>query len=204
MGRRWMAVWVVAFVLGMGIAWAEEAPAEAPAAERECYKHSLKRSLCTFSWQAKKRPWYQHVLWYVPSRVADLVDCVGIELGAGKGAHANVHATRLLQFAGGKEASTRVGLMGRYPVVVKQDLAETAAGWWWDLDLARETTWGAAPAVDLDAPGVCAEYHKAVDPAGIGVAVFPGVVGVSVELKLHEVLDFVKGFATIDSYGDDY
>ena len=187
---------VVALCLGRSAAGAE--------GEATRCRHTLKGMFTRFSWQRHKRPWYEHVLWYLPSRAADLLDCVGIEVGAGVGAHANIHATRLLQLGIGREESVRVGLMSRYPVVVDQELRERAAGWWWELDLRRNTVLGAAPSVDICESDVARRYYKAADPAGFGVSLFPGIVGISVELKFHEVVDFVKGFATLDSRGDDY
>ena len=47
------------------------------------------------------------------------------------------------------------------------------------------------------------EYHKAVDPAAIGVSLFPGIVGVSAEVKGHELIDFVLGILTLDPLDDD-
>jgi hypothetical protein len=207
MVRHWTTVVTLMLVASLGAVWAGEAAPEAEAEmgeKPECYQHSLKNSLCKFSWQLNERPWYEHVLWYVPNRALDLLDCVGVEIGAGQGIHANVHATRLLQLGAGQASSTRVGLMSRYPLVVEEDLDEATIGWWWDLDLQRETVAGAAPAVDLNEDQVCARYNPAVDPAGIGVAIFPGIIGANVELKLHEVLDFAKGFLTIDSLEDDH
>jgi hypothetical protein len=198
-----VAVLINALGLGAATATAMEATATAQG-DSKAYKHTLKGALGKFSWQLKKRPVYQHVLWYLPSRVADLLDCVGVEIGGGLGIHANVHATRLLQLGIGREMSSRVGLMSRYPVVVDQELDEKAIGWWWRMDLRRETLLGQAPDVELGEDEVARTYNKAVDPAAIGVAAFPGAFGVSAEVKLHEVLDFVKGIFLIDSLEDDY
>jgi len=202
--RKGVAVALAGLIcLGVGSASAGEPPA-GPAEEPRFHQHTLRGMFCKFSWQAKKRPWYQHVLWYVPSRLADALDMVGIGVGGGYGIHANVHATRFLQLAIGRHYSTWAGLMSRYPVVVDQEVDERAIGWWWRVDLSRRTRLGQAPDLDIGEDEVLKTYHKAVDPAGVGAAVFYGIVGVSVEIKLHEVLDFLKGLVTIDSLEDDY
>ena len=166
--------------------------------------HSLRGMLGKSSWSLKRRPLFEHVLLYVPNRLADLVDCVGIEAGAGWGGHVNVHATRSLQLGYGREESLRAGLMSRRPVVVEQSLSEKALGWWWELDLRRDTLMGRADDIDIGEDDVAKKYYKAADPVGIGLAVFPGIFGVSAEIKGHELVDFVLGFLTLDPIEDDY
>jgi len=182
---------------------AGEGEAAKPPARPRFHRHTLAAGFAKFSWQQKRRPWYEHVLWYLPSRAADLIDCVGIEIGAGVGGHFNLHATRFLQVGYGYEESYRVGLMSRYPITVAEELGDAAFLWYWKTDVLRQTVAGRPPDVLLTEKDVAAEYHKEADPLGIGFSLFPGILGISVELKPHEVFDFLKGFLTIDSLGDD-
>jgi hypothetical protein len=169
------------------------------------YHHTLGGMFGRFSWQEHKRPWYEHVLWYFPSRGADLLDIIGIEAGWGWGAHANFHATRFAQLGIGRTRATWAGLMSRYPVVVDQEVDEKALLWLWRFDLSRKTLSGQTPEkLELSAADILPTYHKEVDPLGLGAAFFFGTVGLSFELKPHELLDLIKGFLTIDSVGDDY
>ncbi|MFP4056543.1 MAG: hypothetical protein ACLF0G_06720 [Candidatus Brocadiia bacterium] len=200
--RGRLAVLAIAVACAWGVGGAAALAAEEAAEPRP--SHSLSRMFASFSWQAKRRPWYHHVLWYLPSRGADLLDCVGLEIGGGIGMHGNVHLTRYLQLGMGREYSSRAGLMSRYPVVVDREIDETALGWYWDMALARKTLLGHAQDLDIRAREAREGYYKEVDPAGIGVSVFPGAFGASAEVKLHEVVDFALGLFTIDSLGDDY
>ena len=207
MARRWMAAAALVACMGMGTALAGEAaakPAGAPPKAPTFHQHSLKRMFLKFSWQAKERPFYEHVLWYLPSRVADLLDIVSFEVGVGKGAHANVHVTRLMQLGVGSQKSTVVGLMCRYPVVAKQELDETSLGWWTKFHDKRTTAWGPAPDLDHTEKEAFVTYRKEFAPAGVGVSLFAGVVGINVQVRWHEFHDFVKGFLTIDAHDDDY
>ncbi|MFW6163801.1 MAG: hypothetical protein ACODAJ_13610 [Planctomycetota bacterium] len=184
------------------LAGAVVAAGDAPV-RAEPFRHTLRGMFAKSSIGLKQRPWHQHVLYYLPSRALDLVDCIGLELGIGRGGHVNVRATRLLQVGYGYAESTRIGLESRHPGVVEEELRERAAGWWWLFELQRQPIRGGGARLDICEADVASRYIKEVDPAGIGVSLFAGVVGVSVELKTHEVLDFIKGFATIDSIEDD-
>jgi len=192
-----VARWVAVGMLCCGLARAGE---EAPKKK----SHAPGSMFGAFSWQKNDRPWYMEVAWYLPSRGADLLDIVGIEVGAGIGVHANIHATRYLQLGFGREYATRAGLMSRYPLVVDVELEDKAFGWKWEFDLKRETLLGAAESIDIGDEDVFKGYYKEVDPAAIGLSVFPGIVGASAEIKPHEIVDFILGIFTVDSLGDDY
>jgi hypothetical protein len=211
--RYGCALWLAAALCfpASRLAAGEAAPPKAPEPPKAGTDHPTPKGM-RFSWQEHKRPWYQHVLWYLPSRGADLLDAIGIEFGttfssqgAHPGVHANLHATRFMQLGIGRVYGTWAGMMGRYPVVVEQDLDEKAIGWWWRYSVGRKTLHGATPKnLEISQDEVLREYHPEVDPLGIGGTFFFGVAGVSLELKPHELLDFIAGLLTIDSRGDDY
>jgi hypothetical protein len=165
-----------------------------------------------FSWQEHRRPWYEHVLRYLPSRGADLLDVLGIEFGTTissgsvhPGVHANIHATRFMQLGIGRVYGTWAGMMSRYPVVVEQDVDEKALGWWWRFEMSRKTLHGQTPEkLEISQEDVLRKYHPEVDPFGIGGTFFFYAVGLSFEVKLSELLDLVAGFLTLDPLGDDY
>jgi hypothetical protein len=165
--------------------------------------HSLRGIFGRSSFDLKKRPLYANILLYVPNRLYDVLDCIGLEAGAGKGAHVNIRLTRMLQFAYGREQSLRAGLVGRRPLMVDQQLEERAIAWWWQLDLRRETVMGAADDIDIGEADAAKEYYSVADPTAIGVSVFPGIVGLSAELRGHELLDLLLGLLTIDPLDDD-
>ncbi len=210
--RRGCAVSVMALLCvlaGRGVA-GQAAPPEPP--KPRTYGQTMAGAFGRFSWQEHKRPWYEHVLWYLPSRGADLLDVLGIEFGttiSSAGVHpgvaANFHATRFMQLGIGRVYGTWAGMMGRYPVVVEQDLDEKALGWWWRYDLSRKTRHGQTPEkLELSQDEVLRAYHPEVDPLGIGGSFFFYAVGFSFELKLSEMVDLIVGFATLDPMGDDY
>jgi len=192
----------VALIVGGSAALAGQSAGE-PDAQPARFQHSLKGMFAKTSIALHKRPWYEHALWYLPSRALDLVDIVGLELAAGRGFHANLRATRLLQLGCGRQESTRVGINSRHVGIVDEQLTESAAGWWWRLDLRRDTLRGAARDLDICEADVAARYCKEADPTAVGISLFAGFIGISAELRIHELGDFIKGFATIDSIEDD-
>ena len=187
-------------VAATAVAEAGEAAAKPKPKQPE---HTPTRILGRSSVTLKKRPWYKHALLYLPSRMLDMVDCLGFEVAAGEGLHANLRATRLLQLGYGHQESTRAGLNGRSIGIVDEELKEKALGWWWELDLMRYNLRGTSANLDISEADVRARYYKEVDRAGVGISVFVGIFGVSAELRPRELLDLLEGFATLDPLEDD-
>ena len=197
----WAAALAGAMLAASAAAAGEPAPGPQPPPKR--LRHPLGGIRGRSSIATKKRPWHQHVLLYLPSRALDMVDCLAFEVAAGEGLHANLHATRALQLGYGHQESTRVGLNGRHVGFVDEELRETALGWWWELDLKRLNLRGSSPTLDICEADVGARYYKEADPAGVGLALFVGLFGTSVELRLYEVADLLEGFLTFDPSEDD-
>jgi len=212
--RYRFAMWLAAALCfsASRLAGGEAAPPKAPEPPTpRTYGQTMAGAFSRFSWQEHKRPWYEHVLRYFPNRGADLLDLLGIEFGTTissegvhPGVHGNIHATRFMQLGVGRVYGTWSGMMSRYPVFVEQDLDEKAAGWWWRYDVSRKTLRGATPEkLELNQSDILRQYHKEVDPLGIGGTFFFAAVGMSFELKLSELVDLIVGFATLDPMGDD-
>ena len=197
MARRW-TVLAAAFVvmLGAQIAQAAEEPAPPPL-------HSLRGMFGHSSFNLKKKTLFQNLFWYIPNRLFDVVDILGLEVGAGTGIHGNVHLTRRLQAGAGRADSLRVGLMSRYPGMVDERLREKAFGWWWEFDLKREKVMGSTINIDISEADARAKHYKEADTAAVGLSLFAGVVGLSVDLKTHEVADLLLGILTLDPLRDD-
>jgi len=191
-------------VAATAVAEAGEAAAKPKAKPKpERPQHTPKRMLGKSSVTLKKRPWYKHALLYLPSRMLDMVDCLGFEVAAGEGLHANVRATRLLQLGYGRQESTRAGLNSRHIGIVDEELKEKALGWWWELDLRRYNLRGTSANLDISEADVRARYYKEADRTGVGISVFVGIFGVSAELRPRELLDLIQGFATLDPLEDE-
>ena len=194
-----VALLIVAVAAPMAVA-----VAAAEAEEPKPPSHSLRGMFGHSSFNLKKKTLIQNLFWYIPNRLYDVADILGLEVGAGTGVHANVHLTRRLQLGAGRQKSLRAGLMSRYPGMVDEQLREKAFAWWWELDLKREKVMGGTETLDISEADVRKKHYKEVDTAGLGVAVFAGVVGVSVELKGHELADLLLGFLTLDPLRDDH
>lgn len=193
-------------VLAVALALAIGAPAALggmPTPETKPPSHSLRGMLGHSSFNLKQRTLIQNLFWYIPNRLYDVVDILGLEVGGGAGVHGNVHLTRKLQLGLGRAKSLRVGLMSRYPGMVDERIREQALLWRWELDLKREKVMGGTDTIDISETDLKKQYYKEVDTAGVGVSLFAGVVGVGVELKGHELLDLVLGILTLDPLHDD-
>lgn len=128
------------------------------------------------------KPWWEHVLLWLPNRVMDLIDVFRVDVGVGPAAGGIIRVTRYGQ-VGYREmmpGSLRVGDFGRdWPVMV-EDSNEMGIG-----------------------PNFIRSKDRKVCPGEIGVGADAFIVGAYGGICVEELLDFVAGIFFLDVMDDD-
>ena len=149
---------------------------------------------------------------YVPNRVLDIIDMVGVNVSFGVSTQANVHATRFVQLGVAQGQAHRVGTMGRQMGVVDERNRELLAGPWGYQKVRHEGLWGTWEDIDVDIRGwfwdVPVEARRVwghkQDRLGIGATLHALLVGAQVEVRPREMADFVLSIIGIDLTKDDW
>ncbi|MEQ8822730.1 MAG: hypothetical protein RLY93_21035 [Sumerlaeia bacterium] len=155
------------------------------------------------------RPWWAHVLLYLPDRFLDGVDLVTFDLHFGFGAYVDAHVTHMLQAMLGARAISGIGLhQGRSLGV--ETAAESGIG---ILPFGAHTMVGSRAGTSGVATGqygvagfispYAERFQYYEDYYAIGASVTAGILGVSVDVHPVQLGDFLLGIFTFDFLNDD-
>lgn len=154
--------------------------------------------------------WWEHVLWYLPDRVLDLLDIVSFDVHLGFGLWVDVHATRAAQVALGARSVGGLGWHTQRSLGVR---AQTQAGisllpfgaegygaYTAGTSGARGGSWSES---GLHNPS-SSLYQDEKDYWAVGGSVTAVVAGVDFDVHLMQIADFVAGVLTFDLLNDDF
>lgn len=155
------------------------------------------------------------LLWYIPNRICDLVDCISLEIGAGPNARVDVYLTHAFALGGGFGDSYLLGWDRRFFGGEKRlglfmnEFGSDGHFFFLEHQVYSHRNWfGNFPSFEEDRNGII-EFGskpfsaKYVDFWEIGVDV--GLL-VNVKVMVHPVsiCDFITGLICIDLENDDY
>ena len=148
---------------------------------------------------------------YVPNRVMDALDVVGINLSIGVGLQGNVHATRFAQLGHAQGQVHRIGTLGREVGVVEEQRRELLAGLWGSEQLKHEVICGSWEDIDMDIRGMVwnvqpedeERWRRKRDITGVGVIAHLLFLGGQLEFRPREACDFFLSCIGIDFMDDD-
>lgn len=128
-------------------------------------------------------PWWQDVLLWVPNRLADLIDVVKIDVGAGPAYGGVVRLTKYGQvgYRSMSPTSVRVGNFGRKAPVLVESSNEFGVG-----------------------PSYVNSKDRKVCPGEFGVGADLLIVGAYGGICVEELVDFAAGLLFIDLMDDDF
>jgi len=175
---RWSATFLIAISLAAPVR-AEPAP-EAPASATE-----------TPAGERAARPIGQRLLYYVPSRLADLIDPVRARVRLGPGFGFGLRATRPLSFYVGGHAAAFVGLRGPRSAPIPPLPVGTEA------DGSRAVATGNRRRAPVTVPP---GYTASEFGLGFHLAIF----GIDLGFDPLEVADLAGGLVLLDFRGDDF
>ena len=160
----------------------------------------------------------EKLLFYVPNRIVDALDCFSLNLGVGLGVRAELQGTRAVTVGGGIQDN----VFTLYKDYNRQYGGGIQSGWYWSLiageeDMRRDPVfgwvrpyWDSFGWVDGDfSAGIPSPEGRSYDPIDgardywqIGGALGGLIFG---EVYLHPIegFDFVLGFFLIDFKNDD-
>ena len=160
-------------------------------------------------------PVWDAILWYLPNRICDLVDCFTIEIGGGLNARLDLHLTQAIALGAGYGNEYMVGWDRRYFGGEKR-WSEQFDGLSYKADLFYlgiekrkiENLFGNFPSYVVDRRGVininAPEYDRGKrDFWAIGLDL--GLL-YNIKLEIHPlaIVDFITGLFFIDIEKDDY
>ena len=201
---RWIVSLNAPFILAACFFWIALAHSPARAQDADAAEAWLKedRQSQTTDEGVGPAPWTTIAL-YPVNRLLDLLDIFQLDFGFGFGLHVNAHATRALQVGAGASSLSRVGLDGRQIGFYNENRSEFSL-----LPFSVEG-YRRRPVIlgNFDGFNSATErdqlYGNVRDYFGLGAAVTAGIVGVQVEARPTEMVDFLTGWAGIDLRNDD-
>jgi hypothetical protein len=140
---------------------------------------------------------------YPVNRIADLLDVATVNLGFGLGLHFNGHATRALQLGAGGSVMSKLGLDGRRAGMFHETRGELSALFFTMERYKRTRAFGPIPEADTSTARDRL-YLDARRFTGVGAGVSAAIVGVEVEAKPSEAVDFLLGVFGVDLKRDGY
>lgn len=156
-------------------------------------------------WVARK------VSLYLPNRVIDALDVVGVNISFGVGIQGNVHLTRFAQLGHAQGQVHRVGTLGRQVGVVEEQRRELLVGCWGNEQLKHQAVWGSWEDVDMTIRGMVwnvspedrAQWQRKRDITGVGIIAHVLLIGGQLEFRPREACDFILSCIGIDFMDDD-
>jgi len=133
--------------------------------------------------ESSSAPWWEQALWWIPNRLADLLDIFRLDIGAGPALGGVVRVTRVGQvgYRMMMPVSIRAGLFGREVPILVEHSNEFGVG-----------------------PLYVASADRQICAAEVGAGLDLFIVGGYGGICFEEVADFVAGLFFIDLRDDDW
>ena len=160
----------------------------------------------------KTSPLLDAVVLYVPNRILDILDMFSLNIGAGLGARAELHATQALKVGGGIDYCMFKAMKdtNRQYGACMQNGVDFALGPVRMEDMLQKNPWGFVKEYYRNTEGVPSSDEEIYQPntGAIDYWSFGGSLGVGIieaDVNIHPVdwIDAVFGILLIDIKGDD-